>query len=70
MSKALNIAHNAQQKLLAFESQCSSFDAERKSLENQVRDIEEKLTAEMEKSKQLSEIVAQKEMELNEVSFF
>lgn len=67
MSKALNIAHNAQQKLSALEKQCSNFDCVKQDLENKLLVIQGKLDAEIEKSKQLTEIIAQKEMELNEV---
>lgn len=53
--------------MLDLEKYCSNFDNEKKRLESQLRAVEEKLNAETEKSKQLTDIVAQKEMELNEV---
>lgn len=66
----MNIAHNAQQKLLALEKQCTDFDNEKHNLEMQLQTLQCKLDGELEKSKQLTEVVAQKEIEMNEVHSF
>lgn len=63
----MNIAHNAQQKLVALEKQYSDFHNEKNQLEMQLHALQARVDNEIAKSKQLSEIIAQKEVELNEV---
>lgn len=53
--------------MIALERQCNDFDNEKKGLELQIHTLQSKLDAEIEKFKQLSEAIAHKEMELNEV---
>lgn len=66
-SKALNLAHNNQEKLAALEKQNTFYEVELQSLQNKFKTIEDSYTAEINRNQQLSKIISQKEIELNEV---
>lgn len=66
-SKALALAHSNQEKLVTLEKQSSDFQSQVQSLESKLNAVQNNYKAEVEKNKQLTEIIAQKEIELNEV---
>ncbi|RZC34570.1 SMC N, IncA, CALCOCO1 and/or DUF3584 domain containing protein [Asbolus verrucosus] len=65
-SKALNIAHSGQEKLAALEKRYSELENELKTAEVNSEEFQKKYLAEVEKNRQYPEIIAQKEMELND----
>ncbi|KAJ8977174.1 hypothetical protein NQ317_003114, partial [Molorchus minor] len=65
-SKARNLAHGNQDKLISLEKRCSDLQSALQSLEHKCRDLEEYYAREVERNQQLSEVLSQKEIELNE----
>lgn len=66
-SKALALAHNNQEKLVTLEKQSSDFQSQIQLLESKLNAVQSNYKAEVDKNKQFTEIIAQKEVELNEV---
>lgn len=67
-SKALNLAHANQEKSNMLESKCKQLENENQTLKRKLDVSEENYVKECDKYKQMSEILAQKEIEINEVS--
>nr|CAH7739211.1 unnamed protein product [Callosobruchus chinensis] len=65
-SKAINVAHGNQEKSSYLEQRCSDLQIELDSFEAKFRALQDNYAREVEKSKQLSDILSQKEIELNE----
>lgn len=65
-SKALNLAHANQEKSNMLESKCKQLENENQTLKRKLDVSEENYVKECDKYKQMSEILAQKEIEINE----
>ncbi|VEN64700.1 unnamed protein product [Callosobruchus maculatus] len=65
-SKAINVAHGNQEKSSYLEKRCSDLQNELDSFEAKFRVLQDNYARELEKNKQLSDILSQKEIELNE----
>ncbi|XP_060526547.1 CAP-Gly domain-containing linker protein 1 isoform X2 [Cylas formicarius] len=65
-SKALNLAHANQDKISSLETRCSDLQSELEVIENKLKDAQSNYDIEVEKNKQLAEIITQKEIELKE----
>lgn len=63
------LAHNNHEKLAVLEKQYSDFQNQSQFLENQLQTVQNNYMAEVEKNRRLTEIIAQKEIELSEVCF-
>lgn len=61
------MAHSNQEKLVSLERQSSDFQNQVQLLEGKLNMVQNSYTTEVEKNKQFTEIIAQKEIELNEV---
>lgn len=64
------MAHNNHEKLATLEKQYNEFQNQNKILENRLLQLQRNYDIEVDKNRQFSEIIAHKEVELNEVSFF
>ncbi|VEN64702.1 unnamed protein product [Callosobruchus maculatus] len=67
-SKAINVAHGNQEKSSYLEKRCSDLQNELDSFEAKFRVLQDNYARELEKNKQLSDILSQKEIELNEAA--
>ncbi|XP_076258236.1 uncharacterized protein LOC143195172 isoform X1 [Rhynchophorus ferrugineus] len=65
-SKALNLAHSNQDKILSLEHKCSDLQKELDSIERKFAEVEQNYNSEYEKNKSLSDILSRKEIEINE----
>nr|CAI5828873.1 unnamed protein product [Callosobruchus analis] len=65
-SKAINVAHGNQEKSSCLEKRCSDLQMELDSFEAKFRALQDSYARELEKNKQLSDILSQKEIQLNE----
>ncbi|CAH1961603.1 unnamed protein product [Acanthoscelides obtectus] len=65
-SRAINVAEENQEKSSCLEKRCSELQNRVDSFENNLRELHDRYAREVEKNKQLSDILSQKEIELNE----
>ncbi|XP_044261954.1 protein FAM184A-like isoform X2 [Tribolium madens] len=65
-SLALNIAHSTQDKLVVLEKRCQQLENELKTAEINSEEFQQKYLQEMEKNKHYPEILASKDLELND----
>ncbi|XP_072378092.1 LOW QUALITY PROTEIN: uncharacterized protein [Diabrotica undecimpunctata] len=66
VQKALNVAHTSQEKTVMLEKKCAELSNEQQSLVQKLENVQKDCAKECEKYRQMSEILAQKELELNE----
>ena len=66
-SFALNIAHASQDKVAMLEKRCEQLENEVKTAQSDSDELHKKYLGEVEKNRQYPEILAQKDLELNDV---
>lgn len=64
----MNIAHSSQDKLATLEKRCQQLEAELRTAEINSGEFQKKYLEEAEKNRQYPEILAQKDLELNDVN--
>ncbi|XP_028132505.1 myosin-13 isoform X2 [Diabrotica virgifera virgifera] len=66
IQRALSVAHTSQEKTAMLEKKCAELSSEQQTLVQKLETVQKDCAKECEKYRQMSEILAQKELELNE----